>query len=395
MKTIYMTGIVGLDITADKFRKDFHSETKEKRRVILNSVGGSVSEGFEIYNIMKAYRGEIELVFGSMVASIAAYFAMAVPKENRKAFKNSSMMVHEASAVMVGRARDFKTFYEQLEGVNNIMAEAISEGMSITREQARDIMSEDKFYTGWEALVDNGIISDVIEPKEIDIPKKEEDENGFLFLTGMMNELEKAQDMTVVKAKMYECEKKMNADIKKSQDDIYQAAALLKLNEINLAKKPDDNINPKKEVKKMKLKELLEANPEAKAEYDLDLESAKGEKGKADPAEMNAVIAEDRKRIASILTFSGVALTAEAEQAINSNMSDGDFAKAELVRQKGLEKAAAEKDSPFAALVSKQTLKEQTKNAQDADTDEARLKAFDENAKKAIQNVIPKKKEVK
>src|SRR4030042_4795822 len=159
MKTIYMTGIVGLDITADKFRKDFHSETKEKRRVILNSVGGSVSEGFEIYNIMKAYRGEIELVFGSMVASIAAYFAMAVPKENRKAFKNSSLMVHEESAVTAGRARDFKTFYEQLEGVNNIMAEAIAEGMSITRKQARDIMSEDKFYTGWEGLVFNCIIS--------------------------------------------------------------------------------------------------------------------------------------------------------------------------------------------------------------------------------------------
>src|SRR4030042_3686765 len=140
MKTIYMTGIVGLDITADKFRKDFHSETKEKRRVILNSFGGSVSEGFEIYNIIKAYKGDIEIIMGAWVASIAAYIAMAVPKENRKAFKNSSFMLHEASSIAEGRARDFKIHYERLEGVNNIMADAIAEGMGFTREVARNII---------------------------------------------------------------------------------------------------------------------------------------------------------------------------------------------------------------------------------------------------------------
>ena len=374
-----MTGIVGLDITADKFRKDFHSETKEKRRVILNSVGGSVSEGFEIYNIMKAYRGEIELVFGSMVASIAAYLAMAVPKENRKAFKNSSMMIHEASAAMVGRARDFKTFYDQLEGVNNIMAEAIANGMDITREQARDIMSEDKFYTGWEALVDNGIISDVIEPKEIDIPKKEDDENGFLFLTGMMNELEKAQDMTVAKAKMYECEKKMNADIKKSQDDIFQAAAQLKLNEINPAIKPVEN--NKMEDTKMKLDELLKANPEAKAEYDSILESAKGE-GKAELVRAQAALGEDRKRIAKILQVAKAELQPETILAIESDMQPGDFAIEMIAKQKELGEEAAEKDSPFKALVSKQLPKDQTKNA--LVDEKAALNAFDENLNKAF-----------
>ena len=373
-----MTGIVGLDITADKFRKDFHSETKEKRRVILNSFGGSVSEGFEIYNIIKAYKGDIEIIMGAWVASIAAYIAMAVPKENRKAFKNSSFMLHEASSIAEGRARDFKIHYERLEGVNNIMADAIAEGMGFTREVARNIMQEDKYYIGWESLVDANIISDVIDPKEIDIPKKEENESQYLFLTGMMSELEKAQDATILKAKMYEWEEKMNADVKKSQADVFKAAAQLKLNEINPVITPVENKS--KEDIKMKLDELLKANPEAKAEYDLILESAKGE-GKAELMKAQNALGEDRKRIAKILTVAKAELHPETVAAIESDMQPGDFAIEMIAKQKELGDKAAEKQSPFAALVSKQTPKDQTKNAvEDMKTE---LDAFDAKLNKA------------
>lgn len=392
MKTIYLTGIVGLDITANKLREDFNSETKEKRRIILNSVGGSVSEGFEIYNLLKAYKGDIEIVFGSIVASIAAYFSMAVPKANRKAFKNSSFMLHEASSVAEGRARDFLTFYERLEGINNIMAEAVGEGMEISKEVARDIMREDKFYVGWEALVDNNIISDVIEPKEIDIPKKEENESQFIFMTGMMAELEKQQDMTVVKAKMYEVEDKINADIKKSQADIQKAAALLKLddtkNVINPVKLPVENkIN--QEVNKMKLADYLKTDPEALAEYNQDLNTAKAQEREKITQEK----ASDRSRIVGILKASGIALTEDAASAIEKDVSAGDFALAEIERQRNIQDKASGKDSPFSALIAKQTPKDQTVNA--VEDDAAALKAFDEKAEKAVAGILPKKKEVK
>jgi hypothetical protein len=186
--------------------------------------------------------------------------------------------------------------------------------------------------------------------------------------------------MTVVKAKMYECEKKMNADIKKSQDDIFQAAAQLKLNEINPAvKQPVEN--NKMEDKKMKLEELLKANPEAKAEYDSILESAKGE-GKAELVKAQTALGEDRKRIAKILQVAKAELHPETIVAIESDMQPGDFAIEMIAKQKELGEQVAESQSPFAALVSKQTPKDQTKNAL-AD-EKAALNAFDENLDKAF-----------
>jgi ATP-dependent Clp protease protease subunit len=385
MKTIYMTGIVGWEITADNIRQDFNSETKEKKRIILNSVGGSVSEGFEIYNILKAYKGEIELVLGAMVASIASYFAMAVPKENRKAFKNSSFMLHEASSIAEGRARDFLTFYERLEGINNIMAEAIGEGLGITREQARDTMREDKFYTGWESLVDNNIISDIIEPKDIEVPKKEEDENQYLFITEMMAELEKQQDVTIAKAKMYECEDKINSDIKKSQADIQKAAAFLKIDETNKAiipaDSPDENII--QEDKKMKLMDYLETDPEAKADFEAVLETAKAQVR----TEMTNALNQDRQRLGKVLELEGVSLSEVAAQAIEGEMSIENYMEARIKGQ--LDKRSEKKESPFKKLVSPQLPGDQDEKGKAKAKGEIDYNEFDKQSAALADKVIP------
>ena len=49
MKTIYISGEIGWDVTADDIRSQIDSKSKESLRVIINSPGGYVSEGFEIY----------------------------------------------------------------------------------------------------------------------------------------------------------------------------------------------------------------------------------------------------------------------------------------------------------------------------------------------------------
>ena len=51
MKTMYLSGIVGLDITADDIRAQMNGESKEKWQIIVNSPGGFVIDAFEIFNI--------------------------------------------------------------------------------------------------------------------------------------------------------------------------------------------------------------------------------------------------------------------------------------------------------------------------------------------------------
>ena len=86
MKTIYLFGEVGYDLTAEALKKDLPKNSIEKVRIILDSPGGSVSEGIRIHNLIKSYKGEVEIILGAMVASAGAYIAMSVPKEKRKAF---------------------------------------------------------------------------------------------------------------------------------------------------------------------------------------------------------------------------------------------------------------------------------------------------------------------
>ena len=101
----------------------------------------------------------------------------------------------------------------------------------------------------------------------------------------------------------------------------------------------------------MTLQEFLKDNPEAKAEYEAALEAANA-KGKSE----SNVIAE-RMRIYNILNLAGVQMTKEVGEAIQNDLSDADFARAELLRQK--EMRAKNTGVDFGNLVKKQMPGEQ------------------------------------
>lgn len=358
MKTIYLSGEFGWQITADKVREQIDPNSKEKLRVIVNSIGGYVDEGFEIYNILNSYKGEVEIIIGVMAASIASYVAMAAPLENRKGFKNSSFMVHEASRAAYGRARDFLTIAERLEGLNNIVAGAYAEGLGIGKEEAREMMNDDKYFTGWEALVEANIISDVVDLKDIDIPQKEEDEEAFIFFDLFMKEIENEVDIKAYKEKMYQIEDKINADTKKAQEDVTRAAARLNI-ESETGKKPVDDKSNLTTEETMNLQEFLNANPEAKAEYDNNLRSAEEKgKGAAMSEAAKADLTAERMRIKNILTVTGGMMTDTAAKAITEGMTGEQFAFSEITREKNnAEKPENKVD--FGGLAVKQTPGEQ------------------------------------
>lgn len=376
MKTIYISGIIGMDVTADGIREEIDSKSTEKLRVIVNSPGGLVGDGFEIFNILKAYSGNVEMIIGVMAGSVASYIAMVAPKENRKAFKNSSFMIHEASGIQSGRARDFKIRAERLEGLNNIVAEAYAEGLEITKEDALSKMSEDFYMTGWEALTDNNVISEVIDIEDVDIPQKEEDEEGFAFFTMLESGLQKEPDESELKAIMYEAEDKIIKDYEKQNIDMQKAVALIKDHK-PVEKPVEDNKNPEED--KMDLNEVLKSNPEAQAEFEKLLESAE-EKGKES---VMSEIQADRERVAEVLELEGVQVSEEAISAIEGETTVSDYMKERLLAQKeNREKVNPKKTFGNLKIKSPQTPAEQ------ANGESMTAEELDEKfAKEAAKNV--------
>jgi ATP-dependent protease ClpP protease subunit len=92
---ITIDGVVGIDVTPSNVRAQLAAAKGRPISVHISSPGGSAVDGFTIYDLIKAYRGEKETVIFGIAASIASYIALATDKIS--AHENSIYMVHNAA----------------------------------------------------------------------------------------------------------------------------------------------------------------------------------------------------------------------------------------------------------------------------------------------------------
>jgi len=161
MKTIYMKGVIGYDITSEKLLQMINPNSTEKLQILINSSGGSVIEAFEIYNILVNYKGQIEFVILPYAASAASYITMAGDKIS--AFKNSIWMAHRVTTVAIGDADDMQLQADIMRAIENIIIEAYQKRLKFTKEEMKEKLKNEIWYIGWEQLAESGIIDNVIE----------------------------------------------------------------------------------------------------------------------------------------------------------------------------------------------------------------------------------------
>lgn len=339
MKTISLNGVFGWEITAQNFKQKIKEDSKEKLRILLNSPGGDPYEAFEMYNIVRSYKGEVEIVIGAMAASAASYFAMSVPLENRKGFKNSSAMIHEAQAGARGKAKDLKVLVSVMEGVNNILAEAYVEGMKGEKNDIVKKMDDTHYMTGWEQLVENNFISDIIDAKDIEIPDEPENESMMVMF---LSALEKEPDINNIKAIVDMTSAKVDMSM------YNKIAALLPTQTESIPEEIQvEDIKITEE--KMELKDYLDANPTAQAEIDELLRQARDEE-KAKTTDIQNVISK-------ILEIENIEVSEEAKKTIMGEMTM-DAYKDFIILNKAEEKKS--KESAFGAgIKTKQTPQDQ------------------------------------
>ena len=91
----------------------------------LNSGGGDVFEGIEIYNYLKSLDNKVIIEVTALAASAASIIAMA--GDEIKMSTGSTMMVHEASTLAWGNKADIQKVLNSLEAIddsiNSIYAE--------------------------------------------------------------------------------------------------------------------------------------------------------------------------------------------------------------------------------------------------------------------------------
>ena len=94
----------------------------EDVEVIINSGGGNVFAGSEIYTALKEYQGNVHVKIYSLAASSASIIAMAGDKISMS--PTSQIMIHNVSVQSGGDYREHEATAELLKGANQALANA-------------------------------------------------------------------------------------------------------------------------------------------------------------------------------------------------------------------------------------------------------------------------------
>lgn len=153
MAEIWISGGVGWDLTAQSVSEQLRALNGEDVTINLNTAGGSVYEGVEIYNVLKQYRGRKTIKMGSLVASIGSYIAAAGDEVIAHDF--TSYMIHEVTSWASGTSEEIKAEAERIEKLNSMVAKRLADVSGKPESEIRTLMQAETWFYGKE-IVDAG-----------------------------------------------------------------------------------------------------------------------------------------------------------------------------------------------------------------------------------------------
>lgn len=153
MKTIKIDGIVGWTFTVDDLERQMNNPG-EHYKIILDSPGGFILDGFSLYNFLHRFREdggsfEMEVDFaGSMTSVIAMAADRVAMREN-----SSLMFVHRVQGCACGDAEDiFKAGYDMVKLEDMLKNIYLNKGgRKLSEDALTDLMENDTFLDAADA----------------------------------------------------------------------------------------------------------------------------------------------------------------------------------------------------------------------------------------------------
>lgn len=126
-------------------------KTTKKITVRINSFGGSLSDGFAIFNALKAHSASVTAIVDGVAMSAASLIAMAADSIEMPA--TSMMMIHAPSCGAHGNAAELRKAAEVLDKFADAMVSAYTSKTGKSEEEIKALLDgQDHFYTGAEAV---------------------------------------------------------------------------------------------------------------------------------------------------------------------------------------------------------------------------------------------------
>lgn len=153
MKTIRLDGTIGYEILASDIAEKI--EDDDEIHLVINSGGGSILEGFAIYNLLNDARKAGKKISAKVdfAASMASVIVMAADKITMRG-NSSLMMIHKPWTGAVGDADELRSQADVLDKMESMLKSIYKGrvGKNVTPKQLDDMLKAETWLSGNEAV---------------------------------------------------------------------------------------------------------------------------------------------------------------------------------------------------------------------------------------------------
>ena len=139
------------------------TDENEELKVVINSPGGDVQAGQEIYSILKGVKNHVTIEVQSMAASAASMIAMA--GDTVRMSPVSLLMIHNASTCTSGDYRDMQHTADVLQTVNTAIMQAYIAKTGKTEDELKIMMDKETWLTANQCL-ENHFADEIIKDEK-------------------------------------------------------------------------------------------------------------------------------------------------------------------------------------------------------------------------------------
>jgi ATP-dependent Clp protease protease subunit len=131
-------------------------------KVLINSPGGAVDDGFAIYDMMRFIKCPVTTVCVGLAASAATIVLLGADKGRRLALPNTRVLLHQPSQAMRGAASDIEISANEILRIRERINELLAEETGQSREKVLKDLNRDYWLSAQQA-VEYGLLDKVVE----------------------------------------------------------------------------------------------------------------------------------------------------------------------------------------------------------------------------------------
>jgi ATP-dependent Clp protease, protease subunit len=135
--------------------------------VVLNSPGGSVTEGLAIYDMLRFVKPRVRILCAGLCASIATIILLAADKKDRLTLPNSRFLIHQPLIMgeVVGPASDLEITANEILKTRELINQMIARETGQPKKRVEKDTQRDYWLTAEEA-VEYGLIASIVDSRD-------------------------------------------------------------------------------------------------------------------------------------------------------------------------------------------------------------------------------------